>query len=90
MSWLSPTLVIWSFGSDIKVADDGIEVINEDSKAVARVGDQLRAGGGAIENTRGMESINEMIPGMPIEGCRGPYWIAAPLENMVEQLVPDI
>jgi hypothetical protein len=83
-------LVIWPFGSDIRVADDHIEVINEDGKAVARVGDQLRAGGGAIENTRGMESINEMIPGMPIEGCHGPYWAAAPLETMGEQSVPDI
>jgi hypothetical protein len=77
-------LVIWPFGSDIRVADDGIEVINEEGKPVARVGEQLGAGGGAIENTRGMESINEMIPGMPIEGCRGPYWVAAPLQTMVE------
>jgi len=77
-------LVLWPFGSDIRVADDGIEVINEDGKPVARVGDRLRAGGGAIENTRGMESINEMIPGMPIEGCRGPYWVAAPLQTIVE------
>jgi hypothetical protein len=72
-------LVIWPFGSDVRVANDGIEVINEEGKPVARVGEQLGAGGGAIENTRGMESINEMIPGMPIEGCRGPYWVAAPL-----------
>ncbi len=77
-------LLIWPFGSDIRVADDGIEVIDEDGQPVARVGDQLDAGGGAIENTRGMESINEMIPGMPIEGCRGPYWVAAPLQTMVE------
>jgi hypothetical protein len=77
-------LVIWPFGSDIRVADAGIEVIDEESKPVARVGEQLGAGGGAIENTRGMESINETIPGMPIEGCRGPYWVAAPLQTMVE------
>jgi hypothetical protein len=77
-------LVIWPFGSDISVADDGIEVIDERGKPVARVGEQLGAGGGAIENTRGMESINDMIPGMPIAGCRGPYWVAAPLQTMVE------
>lgn len=69
-------LVIWSFGSDIRVSDDGIDVINEDGKPVARAADQLRAGGVAIENISGMESINEMIPGMPIDGCRGPYWVA--------------
>jgi hypothetical protein len=77
-------LVIWPFGSDIGVTDDGVEVIDEEGEPVARVGEQLGAGGGAIENTRGMESIDEMIPGMPIEGCRGPYWVAAPLETMVE------
>lgn len=77
-------LVIWPFGSDIRVAEDGIEIINEEGKPVARVGEQLGAGGGAIENTRGMQSIDEMILGMPIEGCRGPYWVAAPLQTMVE------
>jgi hypothetical protein len=77
-------LVIWPFGSDIKVADAGIEVFNEDGELVARVGEQLGAGGGAIESTHGMESINEMIPGMPVERCRGPYWVAAPLQTMVE------
>ena len=83
-------LVLWPFGSDIRVVDDRIEVINEDGKLVARVGDRMRAGGGAVENTRGMAGLNEMIPGMPIDGCPGPYWVAAPLETMVEQIVPDI
>jgi hypothetical protein len=31
-----------------------------------------------------------MIPGMPIDGCPGPYWVAAPLETMAEQTVSDI
>ena len=51
---------------------------------MARAGEQLGAGGGATENTRGMESIDEMIPGMSVEGCRGPYWVAAPLQTMVD------
>ena len=76
--------MIWPSGSDIRVANGHIEVINEDGKPVARVGDQLHAGGGAIENTHGMESIDEMINGMPIEGCPGPYWVAAPLQTIVQ------
>jgi hypothetical protein len=83
-------LVLWPFGSDIRVADNRIEVINEDGKPVARVGKWMRAGGGAVENSRGMNGLNEMIPGMPIDGCPGPYWIAAPLETMAEQTMPDI
>ncbi len=27
---------------------------------------------------------------MPIDGCPGPYWVAAPLETLSEQSVPDI
>jgi len=83
-------LVLWPFGSDIRVGDDRIEVINEDGRLVARVGEWMRAGGGAVENTSGMAGLDEMIPGMPIDGCNGPYWVAAPLETMVEQSVPDI
>lgn len=83
-------LVLWPFGSDIRVADNRIEVINEDGKPVGRVGEWMRAGGGAVENSRGMAGIDEMIPGMPIDGCPGPYWVAAPMETMDEQSVPDI
>jgi hypothetical protein len=83
-------LVLWPFGSDIRVTDNLIEVINENGKPVARVGEWMRAGGGAVENSRGMVGLDEMIPGMPIDGCSGPYWIAAPLETMTEQSVPDI
>lgn len=83
-------LVLWPFGADIRAGGDRIEVINEDGELVARVGDRLRAGGGVVENTRSMAGLNEMVPGMPIGGCPSPYWVAAPLETMVEQTMPDI
>jgi hypothetical protein len=83
-------LVLWPFGSDIRVVDNRIEVINVDGQLVARVGDRLRAGGGAVESTRAMAGFDEVIPGMPIDGCPGPYWVAAPLETLSEQSVPDI
>jgi hypothetical protein len=77
-------LVLWPFGSDIRIADDRIEVINESGQPVARVGERLGAGGGAVENTRGLARFDETIPGMPIDGCLGPYWVAAPLESLSE------
>ena len=83
-------LVLWPFGSDIRVDDDRIEVINRNGQPVARVGERLRAGGGAVESTRAMAGFDEVIPGMPIDGCPGPYWVAAPLETLSEQSVPDI
>jgi hypothetical protein len=45
-------LVLWPFGSDIRVDNDRIEVINRNGQPVARVGERLRAGGGAVESTR--------------------------------------
>ncbi len=83
-------LILWPNDSDIRAGDDNIEVLNGQMKIIARVGEPIRLGGGAAENSRGMSGMDEMIPGMPLENCPGPYWIAAPLETLVEQAVPDI
>lgn len=83
-------LVIWPSGSAVQAADSGIEILNEAGTPVARVGERLRAGGGALENAVSMAELDETIPGMPIAGCPGPYWVAAPLETLVQQAVPDI
>ncbi|MGB3716033.1 MAG: hypothetical protein WA996_16530 [Candidatus Promineifilaceae bacterium] len=83
-------LVLWPYHSDIREAGDHIEVINGEGQAVARVGERLRAGGGAMESSLSATRIDETIPGMPIEGCPGPYWVAAELETLVEQQIPDV
>ena len=79
-SWL----VLWPYRSDIRVADDRTEVINRGGKPLASVGDRLQTVGVAVEDSRAMAGFDEMIPGMPIEGCPGPYWVVASLETMTE------
>jgi len=83
-------LVIWRNDADLRVGGDKIDVLNGHGQPVARVGDRLRAGGGAMESPIGYARLDESIPGMPIEGCPGPYWVAGELETLVEQLIPDI
>lgn len=83
-------MVIWPQEADIRVAGSRIEVINETGQAVARVGERLRAGGGATESSASISGIDQLIPGMPVKGCPGPYWVAGELETLVEQSVPDI
>jgi hypothetical protein len=77
-------LVLWPYRSDIRVTGDRIEVINGGGKQVARVGDRLRTVGVAVEDSRAMAGFDEMIPGMPIEGCPGSYWVVASLEIIEE------
>jgi hypothetical protein len=66
------------------VTGNRTEVINRGGKSVARVGDWLRTGGVAVEDSRTMAGFDEMIPGMPIEVCPGPYWAVVSLETMAE------
>jgi hypothetical protein len=79
-SWL----VLWPYRHDIRVTDDRIEIINLSGQPVAQVGDPLRTVGVAVEDSRAMASFDEMVPGMPINGCPGPYWVVASWEIMSE------
>ncbi len=83
-------LVLWPYHADIRVAEDRIEVLNGAGQAVARVGQPLRLGGGAMESSASMARLDEVIPGLPLPNCPGPYWVAGELETLVEQSVPDI
>ncbi len=75
-------LVIWRNDADIRVAGDLIEVLDGRGQPIARVGQPLRAGGGAIESPTGYGRLEESIPGLPIEGCPGPYWVIATMETV--------
>ena len=83
-------LVLWPYDADIRVAEDRIEVLNGAGQATARVGQPLRLGGGAMESSAAQTRLDEVIPGLPLPNCPGPYWVAGELETLVEQSVPDI
>jgi hypothetical protein len=82
--------VLWPNDSDIRVNDEAIEVLNGEMQIIARVGDPVRLGGGAMESSSRMEGNDQLIPGLPLENCPGPYWVAGPLETLAQQAVPDI
>lgn len=83
-------LVLWPFDSNISVSGESIEVLNGAGQVVARVGERLRIGGGAMESPSSMARFDDVIPGLPIDGCPGPYWIAGELETLAAQAIPDI
>ncbi len=73
-------LVLWPALSSLRVTDSGvIEVLDRNGQSVGRVGERMRLGGGAMESQEAMNRWDEMIAGLPIAGCPGPYWIAGAL-----------
>lgn len=70
-------LVLWPASVSLLVDQNGvIEVLDSQGRVVGRVGETIRLGGGAVEDPAGQVFWDERIPGMPIDGCPGPYWVA--------------
>lgn len=68
-------LVLWPYDHDLRVRE-GVEVLDGDGEVVAQVGDSLSMGGGAMESPSAMARYEDLIPGLPLESCPGPYWVA--------------
>jgi hypothetical protein len=83
-------LIVWPYDTDIKIAGESIDLLNGDGQVVARVGEALRIAGGAMESMPSMARYDDLIPGLPIDDCTGPYWVAGELETLAAQAVPDI
>lgn len=69
-------LILWPFDYELSVSAEKIEVLNGAGQVIARVGEALRLGGGAMESSPSMSRFDEVIPGLPIDDCPGPYWVA--------------
>jgi len=83
-------LVLWPSNTDIRIAENEVEVLNDAGQVVARTGESLRLGGGAIESSTAQASFDKLIPGLSQTDCSGPYWVAGKLETLVEQAVADL
>lgn len=68
-------LVLWPYDHDLRVGES-VEVLDGAGAVVARDGEALRISGGAMESPSAMARYEELIPGLPIESCAGPYWVA--------------
>jgi hypothetical protein len=83
-------LVLWPYDAGIRIAENEAEVLNGAGQVVARTGESLRLGGGAIESPTAQASFEKLIPGLSQTGCSGPYWVAGELETLAEQAVADL
>lgn len=86
-------LILWPPATTIRVAGAGVvEVLDASQQVVARVGETIRLGGGAMENPEVMKFWEAQITGLPLESCPGPYWVAGALVPLpaVEPIAPRL
>ena len=67
-------LVVWLPDLRPSTAGGAIRVLDARGRVVARVGQRVSFGGGAIEGARVPDDHTRFIEGLPAR-CRGPWWI---------------
>jgi hypothetical protein len=70
----SADLILWRSDFELQVGSEGVEILNDEGQVAARVGEEVRVGGG--------EGALNAIPGMPLEACPGPYWSMGDIEAL--------
>jgi len=70
-------LIIWPYGYSWKAEDSEIWIINEEGRAVARVGDKIQIGGGEIPASFAEEKIGQPLPA----DIEGPFWLAGEVKE---------
>src|SRR3989304_2870261 len=69
-------LLIWPYGFSLRTEGEEIQVIDENGQVFARVGDNIRVGGGEITGENAKELIEKYYIETPLpEDCQGPYWV---------------
>jgi hypothetical protein len=68
------SLVVWSRDVTLHASHDVIEVHTLDGKVVARVGEQVRFGGGGISAAEGGSLPEDLLLEPWAQACPGPYW----------------
>lgn len=66
-------LLVWPHGFSINTDGEVIQIIDDADKAIARVGDKVKLGGGGGEMSN--EHIAQYSAELPSDRCSGPYWI---------------
>lgn len=72
-------LILWPYGYSYKVEGDDILIIDERGNLAARVGEDIKGGGGEIPEWVVDEKLVQPLPQKDI----GPYFLAAPLNYYV-------
>jgi hypothetical protein len=70
-------LVIWPAGYEPRIGPaDGIDIVDGSGEVVAHPDEPVKLSGGAMESEETIATWDATIPGLPIDGCPGPYWVA--------------
>lgn len=64
-------LPVWPHGYSLHIEGGEIQVLDNEGRLVASVGDSIKAGGGEIAAQIVEEFIGESLP----HDCEGPYWL---------------
>ena len=66
-------MIVWPYGYSVCVEGNRMVIRNEKGEAVARVGDFVRVGGGAISRQTAELVVSRPLP----EKCHGPYYVVS-------------
>jgi hypothetical protein len=69
-------LLLWPPGYGARVENGEVEIVDGSGRVVARVGEEVRLGGGAIPVDLDSEKYRQLRYELPGD-CLGPYWIVA-------------
>ena len=72
--------VIWPAGFTVAQEGSSIRVLDNTGRAVGRLGESFRIGGGEVSELHHSLQISYMDRAMAHESCPGRYWIAAPIQ----------
>jgi hypothetical protein len=79
-SGLTDYLLLWPPDYGARVENGEVEIVDGAGQVVARVGEEVRLGGGAIPVDWDSEKYRQLYHELPGD-CHGPYWIAALLRH---------
>jgi len=79
-SGLTDYLLLWPPDYGARVENGKVEIVDGAGQVVARVGEEVRLGGGAIPVDWNSEKYRQLRYELPGD-CHGPYWIAALLRH---------
>ena len=70
-------LVLWPYGYSFSIEGKDIWILEYKGTKVARVGDEVKIGGGFIPGDVVSMKIGHPLPA----DCEGPFWLAAPMSE---------
>lgn len=76
-------LLVWPANYSVSISEETIQIINEFSQVVARVGDEIRVSGGEVRAVEALEGARQLQEEVPIQ-CSGPFWIVGSEVSVIE------